>query len=116
LEREKSLLAVSQLSPCLVAGALLMLVLLRFAPESAWMLPGLWAIFFGLGIFASWRFLPHAVGWVGVFYVAAGLTCLVLAQGQAAFSPWAMGVPFGVGQLLTAAVLYWSLERTDEQE
>jgi hypothetical protein len=26
-------------------------------------------------------------------------------------SPWAMGLPFGLGQLLTAAVLYWNLER-----
>jgi hypothetical protein len=116
LERDKSIQAVSQFSPCLVAGALLLLILLRFAPESVWMLPGLWAIFFGLGIFASWRFMPHAVGWVGVFYLAAGLVCLAVAQGEAALSPWAMAVPFGVGQLLTAAVLYWSLERSDEQE
>jgi hypothetical protein len=115
LERDKSIQAVGQFAPCLVAGALLMLVLWRFAPESVWMLPGLWAMFFGLGIFASWRFLPHAIGWVGVYYLVAGLSCLTLAQGEAALSPWSMGLPFGVGQLLTAGVLYWSLERTDEQ-
>ncbi len=116
LERDKSIQAVSQFTPSLVAGALLMFVLWRFAPESVWMLPGLWALFFGLGIFASWRFLPHALGWVGMYYLVAGLACLTLAQGEAALSPWSMGLPFGVGQLLTAGVLYWSLERTDEQE
>jgi hypothetical protein len=116
LERDKSLQAASQFAPCLVAGALLMLVLWRFAPESVWMLPGLWAMFFGLGIFASWRFLPQAVGGVGMYYLVAGLMCLILARGEAALSPWSMGLSFGIGQLLTAGVLYWSLERTDEQE
>jgi hypothetical protein len=36
-----------------------------------------------------------------------------MAQGPAALSPWAMGVPFGLGQLFAAGVLYWTLERTD---
>jgi hypothetical protein len=79
------------------------------------MLPGLWQVLFGLGIFASWRFLPHAVIWVAVFYLATGLWCLAQAQGQAALSPWAMALPFGVGQLVTAGVLYWALERAHEQ-
>jgi hypothetical protein len=33
-----------------------------------------------------------------------GLGCLALA-GDRALSPWAMGLPFGVGQLLVAMVL-----------
>ena len=70
------------------------------------MLPGLWQILFSLGIFASCRLLPRATFGVAVFYLASGLTCLALARGDAAFSPWAMGFPFGVGQLLAAAVLY----------
>jgi hypothetical protein len=115
LEREKVLLAAGQFLPCLVAGALLMIVLLRFAPGSLWMLPGLWAMLFGLGIFASWRSLPRAILFVGVYYQVAGMVCLALAQGESAFSPWSMAIPFGVGQLLTAAVLYWKLERVDEQ-
>ena len=70
------------------------------------MLPGLWQVLFSLGIFASCRLLPRATFGVAVFYLASGLTCLALARGEAAFSPWAMGLPFGVGQLLAAAVLY----------
>jgi len=50
---------------------------------------------------------------VGIFYLGAGAICLVLAQGEWAFSPLAMGLPFGIGQLATAAILYWTLERTD---
>jgi hypothetical protein len=115
LEREKVLLAAGQFLPCLVCGALLMVVLLRFAPESVWMLPGLWALLFGLGIFASWRCLPRALVLVGIFYELAGFSCLALFQGESALSPWSMAIPFGVGQLLTAAVLYWKLERADAQ-
>jgi hypothetical protein len=44
--------------------------------------------------------------------MAAGTLCLTLRE--AALSPWAMGVPFGVGQLLAAGVLYWTLERADD--
>jgi hypothetical protein len=61
--------------------------------------------------------LPKATFWIGVFYMTAGVLCLLWARDSFAFSPWAMGVPFGVGQLLSAAILYWTLERkSDEQE
>jgi hypothetical protein len=115
LERQKTLQAAGQFLPCLAAGALLLAVVVRFAPETAWMLPGLWAMFFGLGVFATCRVLPRAMVAVGTFYVAAGAMCLILARGEYAYSPWAMGLPFGVGQLLTAAVLYWTLEGDDGQ-
>jgi hypothetical protein len=75
------------------------------------MLPGLWQVLFSLGVFASCRLLPRATFGVGVFYLAAGLACLALARDDLALSPWAMGLPFGVGQLLAATVLYRTLER-----
>jgi hypothetical protein len=81
------------------------------------MLPGLWSIFFSLGIFASYRLLPKATFWIGVFYMMAGILGLLWARDAFAFSPWAMGLSFGVGQLASAAILYWTLERnSDEQE
>lgn len=111
LTRELTWLALEQFCPSLIAGALLTIVLVRVAPENVWMLPGLWQIVFSLGIFASCRLLPRATWWVGVFYLAAGLSVLTLARGDAALSPWAMAVPFGAGQWLAAAVLYATLER-----
>jgi hypothetical protein len=42
--------AIEQLIPVGVAGALLTFVLVRFPAESLWMLPGLWQLFFSLGI------------------------------------------------------------------
>ena len=115
LSRPNAILAVGQFLPSVVAGGLVTFLLMQQVTEALWMLPGLWSIFFSLGIFASFRQLPKATFWVGVFYMLAGVLCLVWARGDYAFSPWAMGVPFGVGQFLSAAVLYWTLERKNDE-
>jgi hypothetical protein len=109
-----TLLAARQFLPSIAAGALLTMVLAFMSQESLWMLPGLWAILFSLGVFASCRLLPKATFWVGVFYLLAGCLVLAFAQGELALSPWLMAGTFGFGQLLTAAILYWTLERSDE--
>ena len=100
--------ATEQFIPAGVAGALLTFVLFRFAPQSLWMLPGLWQIIFSLGLFASCRALPRPIFAVGVWYLGSGLTTLALASGAHAFSPYAMALPFGIGQLAMAALLYRS--------
>ena len=114
LARQMIHCAVEQFLPAIVAGLLLTVVLWRCAPQSLWMLPGLWQMIFSLGVFASCRFLPRPMFAVGVWYLAAGLLCLALGS-QAALSPWAMAVPFGVGQLLVAAVLQFDYKEADER-
>lgn len=106
--------AVEQFFPALFVGVLLTCVLLRAAPQQLWMLPGLWELIFSLGVFASCRFLPRQMFAVGVWYLACGLTCLVAASVSKALSPWEMGIPFGVGQLLVAVVLQYCFEETIE--
>jgi hypothetical protein len=108
-------LAVEQFVPCLIAGGLVTAVLVRGNPEALWLLPGLWQVLFSLGVFASCRLLPRPTFAVAVFYLAAGTTCMALARDESALAPWAMGVPFGVGQLLAAGILYWTLERPDAE-
>jgi hypothetical protein len=107
--------AVEQFLPCIVVGLLLTVVLMRIAPQDSWMLPGLWAVMFSLGVFASCRFLPRQMFGVGAWYLAAGLVCLLVASGHHALSPWAMGIPFGIGQLLVAAVLRYGFEDAIEE-
>lgn len=97
--------ALEQLLPAVVAGGLVTLALLELAPQDLWMLPGLWHIFFALGVFPSCRFLPRPTFVVGVWYLACGLVCLALAAPTHANSPWAMGIPYGVGHLLVAAII-----------
>jgi hypothetical protein len=103
--REMIQSAVAQFLPAVMVGFLLTAVLMRVAPQDCWMLPGLWQLIFSLGVFASCRFLPRPMFAVGVWYLAAGLLCLALAGATRALSPWMMGIPFGVGQLLVALVL-----------
>jgi hypothetical protein len=107
--------AAEQFLPCVIVGLLLTVVLMRIAPQDSWMLPGLWAVVFSLGIFASCRFLPRQMFGVGAWYLAAGLVCLLAASANHALSPWAMGITFGVGQLLVAAVLRYGFEELIEE-
>jgi len=67
--------AIEQFLPVGVAGALLTAVLVWTSPASVWMLPGLWQILFGLGVFSSLRFLPRALAIVGAWYLASGVVC-----------------------------------------
>jgi hypothetical protein len=107
--------AAEQFIPALMAGLLLTVVVIRFAPSNLWMLPGLWQVVFSLGVFSSCRFLPRQMFFVAVWYLAAGLTCLAVNGGHGIVSPWAMGVPFGIGQLLVAAVLQFGYRETHER-
>ncbi|HEY1891032.1 MAG TPA: hypothetical protein VGG63_11535 [Steroidobacteraceae bacterium] len=106
--------AVEQFLPAIVAGILLTAVVARAAPQSLWMLPGLWQMLFSLGVFASCRFLPRATFSVGVWYLATGMACLALGP-DALASPWEMGIPFGVGHLMVAGVLQFGYRRSNEE-
>jgi hypothetical protein len=97
-------MAVEQFLPSLGAGVLLTVVLARFVPSALWMLPGLWQVCSGIGIFSSCRFLPRPMLAAGAWYLLTGLACIALG-GERALSPWAMGIPYTVGQLLVTAVL-----------
>jgi hypothetical protein len=103
--REMVQSAMEQFLPAMMVGFLLTAVMMSVAAQDCWLLPGLWELIFSLGIFASCRFLPRQMFAVGVWYLGSGLYCLAAASTTHALSPWMMGVPFGVGQLLVAAVL-----------
>lgn len=102
--------AAEQMLPAGAVGALLLVVLWRFAPDEVWLLPGLWQILVGLGIFASLRILPRSIALAGAYYVFAGLVVLALSAQTRSLSPLTMGVPFALGQFLVAAILYFASE------
>jgi hypothetical protein len=107
-------MAVEQFLPSAGAGALITFVLVRSVPGATWMLPGLWQIIFSLGIFSSCRFLPRAVAAAGAWYLLTGLTCIALGDNRA-LSPWAMGIPYGAGQLLVAVILLAAKQGGEEE-
>jgi len=114
LQRQLTLLAVEQFVPSIVAGGLLTWVFLDFLPAHAWMLPGLWMVFFSLGVFASARLLPRAVFAAAAFYLIAGIATLLSMPQHPSLMNLYMGVVFGVGQLAISGILYVKLERTHD--
>jgi len=102
-ERRRTRRVMGQFLPCVLAGGMLTAALARtdaFVP----LLPGVWAVVFGLGVVAVRPHLPPAVGLVGVAYVLTG--GLLLAWRPNELSGWYVGGVFGVGHLITAFVLW----------
>ena len=108
--------AVEQFLPAGAAGVLLAAMLWKFAPEALWMLPGLWQVLVSLGVFASVRSLPRTVALAGAWYFVAGFATLLLASQTHALSPWTMGLPFVIGQLLMAAILHFASGEADVED
>ena len=111
LVRQKTRRAVAQFGPCLLVGGAVTACLTLADLQKTPLLPGLWAICFSLGIFSSRFLLPPAMLAAAIYYALAGCVALCLVEPAAAFSPWTMGTIFGGGQLLTAFVLFLTLER-----
>jgi hypothetical protein len=109
--RRQTRKVVGQFLPSLVGGAAMTVCLTHLSAALVALLPGLWAICFGIGIFASRPYLPRASGWIALFYYAAGFTLLWMAGGTEPLTGWWVGGTFGAGQVLAAAVLWWNLER-----
>lgn len=98
--------AIEQFLPATAASVFLPVLLMQFAPQNVWMMPGLWQIFVSLGIFASLHNLPRSMILAGAWYFVSGFVCLLLASASHALSPWHMGLPFLAGQFLMATILY----------
>jgi len=107
-------MAVEQFLPSVGAGALITLVFVLYVPSALWMLPGIWQVIFSLGVFSSCRFLPRSVAAAGAWYLLTGLGCIALADSRA-LSPWAMGIPYGAGQLLVAAIMFFAAKEDDDE-
>lgn len=100
--------AVEQFLPFVIVGGLLTGIMWEYAPGTLWTLPALWQILFGLGLYSLRRIVPMPITIVGGFYILCGFVNL---SASTHLSPWSMSLPFGVGQMLSALILYWYLER-----
>lgn len=112
-ERRRTRRVLGQFLPALAAGAILSATFVRLSPALIAALPGLWAMFFSLAVFASRPYLPRATGWVGLYYFTAGVILLWLTPTGVVRSGWSVGGTFGAGQLLAALVFYWNRQRDE---
>lgn len=112
-ERRRTRRVLTQFAPCLAAGGVLTLALVRGGPELVRFLPGVWATVFALGLISARPYLPRGVGRVGLFYLAAGGLLLLRAADAHDLSGWSVGGVFGAGHLATALVLHLRRDRAD---
>ncbi len=108
--------AIEHFLPATAASIFLPVLLLQFAPQNVWMMPGLWQLFVSLGIFASLPNLPRPMMLAGGFYFVSGFASLLWASEALALSPWLMGVPFLIGQSLMAGILYFTAGGFDGED
>lgn len=95
-----------RVAPFTAAVAIVAIVICTLAPESAWLVPGLWLILTGLVAFSFTDRLPSSISLVGFWYFASGVTALVAASQGHMLSPWMMAVPQAVGHPAIAYLLY----------
>jgi len=98
--------AVQKILPFAAAAAVVTCVICTLAPGSTWLLPGLWQLLIGLAGFTALSSLPGTIVWPALWYFLCGTAVLGVAAWREALSPWMMGVPFGIGQLAVAVILY----------
>jgi hypothetical protein len=104
---------VAQFVPCLAAGAAVSLTLPALDPGLVRLLPGIWALLLGLGVFASRPYLARATGWVALFFVFAGTALLAFPTPDLARLGARNGAVFGLGLLAAAVVLHLDIPRSD---
>jgi hypothetical protein len=113
--RRRTRRVVGQFLPSVLGGAIITASFVHLSAALVPLLPGIWAICFGIGAFASRPYLPRSTGHVAMFYYAAGVVLLWVARGPEPLAGWWVGGTFGLGQMLAALVLYWNLERPERE-
>lgn len=88
--------------PALAMGAVLSLALIWHGQYD--LLFGVWMCLYGLAHMGYRHSLPGGIIWVGLFYQAAGIVCL-LAPGISFLNPWPMGLVFFVGETVGGCIL-----------
>lgn len=101
---------VRRLAPFGLAIASVAFAICAYAPQSAWLVPGLWLMLMGLSGFSTAPSLPRAINAAALWYFLSGVVVLMVAGAREAASPWMLGVPLAVGHGWIA----WIMRSLDE--
>lgn len=114
--RQQTRQSLGEFFPFVAVGALVGLAVVQNASEHVCLLPSVWAALFGLGVLTSRHRLPQGGVWIAGYYWLAALACIQWGTGSNALNPWTVSLTFGLGQLMTAGLLYFSSEGQRAQE
>ena len=92
--------AVFSLSPPIIAGGLLTIVLVRAGMTSA--IPGVWLLLYGTGVITGGMFSVRAVPAMGLCFMALGAIALFT---PAAYANWFMAAGFGGLHIVFGAII-----------
>lgn len=103
------------IAPSFFVGGILTAAVASSA-QDIWLLPGIWALIYSLGLFACWQQLPRLTVWAAIYFLVGGTVCLghcMLFRDTSSLqlTGWYMALLFGGGQFLLGWILYWTLER-----
>lgn len=102
--------------PFVLAGTAFTWVIACYALDIAWLLPGFWQMLIGLLGFTIMSRLPKGIIYATWWYFLAGVCVLWIGAQSQSLSPWMMGLPLTIGQILVGVMLNFSMRsfRTDE--
>jgi hypothetical protein len=112
-EKQKIRKVSAQFLPVLVAGGIVTIILTFIEAKAIHLLPGIWSLLFGMGLLAIRPYLPHGLIISTFYYFLAGIFLFFIGLDHIALLPAAMGMGFGIGQLISAGLLYMTVERED---
>ena len=108
---------VCLLCPSLIVGAVMTAVICiskeidDVSTAQYWILPGMWAVVYGLGLVSCCLHLHRSTFWAASYYLIAGGIYFYLNWTTRELAAWHMVAIFGTGQLLLGGLLYWHVER-----
>lgn len=100
--------------PSLAVGAVMTAAIAAQYPDLVNLLPAMWMLLFGLGVWSAAKVFSRAMSFVAGYYLLAGSISLLLAASYP-FAPTVMFCGFGIGQLLMSGVLAYD-EKTQAAE
>jgi hypothetical protein len=109
---------ISKTMPAILVGSVVTIAAMNAGADQETMLrllPGLWAMIYGLGLWACGASLPRMAHLATLYFLTGGAVAMLAAAKADAMHPSTMVLLFGVGQMLLAAILFWKIERADQQ-
>lgn len=91
--------------PTLLVGAVLTFLFWREGLDRQ--LPAVWMLLFGLANWTTRHSLPRRSAWLGVYYLACGLSVIAFKSLQGLSNPWPMTTIFFVGEWAGALIFHF---------